>query len=555
MPPAAPDARSAGPPWLVTPLVDCDTPLLAQYHAALAGGADLVELRVDRIGDVAACESFLATVRGDGRTILTIRAAAEGGRWDGDDDERIALFERLGLLLPGWIDIELAAWERSANLRQKIGLVAGAEPVDAAATLQRPRNRLILSAHDWSAAPVDIESVFDRFAHTPAAIRKLAFTVRDASDALRLLNTLGGRAPGAWAVLSMGLGGVAGRILAGACGSALTFAAASPETSSAPGQPVLNELLTEYRWRSIRLDTPVFGVVGWPVAHSRSPRLHNAAMRAADIDGVYLPFAVAPTPRAFAAFMDGLAQPMWQSVRGLSITAPHKQNALEWLQAGAGTVTRLAQRCGAVNTLSRAADGQWIGDNTDYAGALASLAVVAGLAPCDPASGAVPERSALRDALQSRCVELLGAGGAARAFAVALADVGAQVQICNRTPHRAAELARRVRTATNAPCTTIDWDARGLGDAEIVVNCTTLGMQAGDESPLPAERLSPRCAVVETIYAPPRTALLEQARRCGARTAPGAVMFLAQAAEQFRIWHGRPMDAAALRALWNEIAA
>ena len=554
MPPAAHDAPADTPPWLVTPLVHCETPLLAQYRAALAQGADLVELRVDRIGDVAACERFLEAVRGEGRTILTIRAAAEGGAWDGDDDERIALFERLGLLLPGWIDIELAAWERSANLRQKIGLVASVEPAGAAATLQRPRNRLILSAHDWSATPAEIDSAFDRFARAPAAIRKLAFTARDASDALRLLNTLGGRAAETWAVLSMGFGGVAGRILAGARGSALTFAAATPESSSAPGQPLLNELLHEFRWRSIRLDTPVFGVVGWPVAHSRSPRLHNAAMRAADIDGVYVPLAVASAPHDFAAFMDLLAEPGWHCVRGLSVTAPHKEHALLWLQTGGGTATPLAQRCGAVNTLRRAADGHWIGDNTDYAGALASLAVAAGVAH-DPTHGAIPEISALRSALQSRRVELLGAGGAARAFAVALADIGALVQICNRSPQRAADLAHRVRAATTATCSVIDWDSRGLSDPALVVNCTTLGMQAADASPLPAERLSARCAVVETIYAPARTALLEDARRCGARTAPGAVMFLAQAAEQFRIWHGKPIADAALRAVWNEIAA
>lgn len=516
---------------LVASITEPDPPLEAQVQTCLAAGADLVELRVDCIRDEAAVERLLArsTQR---RFILTVRSAEEGGHWDASESERIALIERLGLLQPGFIDVELATWLRSANVRQKLALVCqtggeGAE-LDAAGPIARPRNRLILSYHDWQQTPADPDAILDRFAPTPAGVIKLAWMAEDACDGLRALELLrrrGGERP--LAVLAMGEGGIAARVLAGRFGGYLTYAAARRGAESAPGQPTLAEVIGLYRWGERSPDPDVYGVIGWPVTHSRSPHVHNAALREAGIDAVYVPLPVRPEQEAFRRFIEYVCANDWLGMRGFSVTLPHKEHAWRWLCDRGGRLSPPAAKCRAVNTLTREADGRWSGDNTDGDGAVAALA---------DALGEQGRLAGLR-------VEVLGAGGAARAVVAALLDRGACVVVTNRTAGRAERLADELGCQTRA------WAQRGEGPLDVIVNCTSVGMEPrSDETPLPAQRLAAGMIVLDTVYTPRQTRLLREAAERGCVTVAGTEMFVRQAAAQFRRWHGCGAPLAAMRA-------
>lgn len=516
------------------PIVDGATPLAEQVEAAISAGADLVELRVDLIDDVAAVEAFLQT-HDSGRIIVTLRSADEGGAWDGEDAEKIAILERLGLLLPGYIDCELALWERSANLRQKIGLVCDTEVDSAsgsasrsdASDILRRKNQLILSVHDFNGMSA-LTARSDALLAAPG-IAKIAVTPRDAGDSFQLLEWLR-ESSTRKRIIAIGMGdtGVCTRVLARKFGGWLSFAALEDGKSSAPGQVTITDLRDRFRWDEINADTRVFGVIGWPVAHSKSPQLHNAAMRAAGIEGVYLPLPIAPTYEAFAAFMNRVLATPTLGFDGFSVTIPHKEHASRWLAERQFSQTALCAACGAVNTLIR--DGEeWRGENTDALGAIAALCAA--------------QNEADARILKGKSVLILGAGGAARALAAGMKDAGADVIVCNRTAAKAAALANELGVRHQP------WDQRGVIETDVVINCTSVGMTPDvDASPLPIAGLRRGMIVLDTVYTPEETKLLRDAKAAGCVAISGVEMFLRQAAAQFRLWHGRDVGVDALRA-------
>ena len=516
----------SGRTFIALPLVSAEMPLAEQVRAAEAAGADLVEFRVDCIADAAAVEKLFARPHAL-PFILTVRALDEGGAWTGDEAERIALFERLGLRLPGYVDVEHATWQRSANLRQKIGLVVDGPDDEATGRAgergRRTKNRLILSHHNLRDTPAELDLVFDQLAATPAHIIKAVFAARDATDACRVLQQLHRRA-GERAVIALATGeaGLITRVLARKFGAFLTFAALRAGAESAPGQPTMDELRRLYRWDQIGSATRVYGVVGWPVSHSQGPALHNAALTAAGIDGVYLPLPVQPEYADLVAFMAELQRSPALDVVGLSITLPHKEHALRWLDEHGFAVSPLARRVGAVNTLTRGPDGTWAGDNTDVAGVLTAL-------------GAVPRCAG--DALRAVRVAILGAGGVARAAAVALLEQGCAVTFYNRSAERAERLAQELR------CAWRPWAARRRYVGDLLINCTSVGLwPVADETPISPEALRPETLVFDTVYRPADTALLRAAAQRGCECISGAAMFIGQAAAQFARWHGRMPD-------------
>lgn len=248
------------------------------------------------------------------------------------------------------------------------------------------------------------------------------------------------------------------------------------------------------------------GVIGWPVAHSRSPRLHGFWLERYGIDGAYLPLAV--RPEDFAVAVSGLVA---CGFRGANVTIPHKEAAFALCDA----VEETARQAGAVNTLVFEG-GRIIGRNTDGLGFLANLRQHG----IDPAAG---------PAL------LLGAGGAARAIAAALLGCGVPVTLANRTRARAEELAR-----TLPGCRVADWDARNgaLADHALIVNTTSLGMAGSGALALDLARAHARAAVADIVYVPLETPLIEAARARGLKVAPGLGMLLHQAAPGFAAWFG-----------------
>ncbi|MDX2198487.1 MAG: type I 3-dehydroquinate dehydratase [Phycisphaerae bacterium] len=526
---------------IIVPIVDLHAPLKAQAFTAYAADADLVELRADLIGDPDAIADYLA-IPDRPPCILTIRSAAEGGAWEGSESERISLIERLGLLNPGFIDVELSTWRASANIRQKIGLVCqrlrGGEPENATT---RAKNQLILSVHDFQGMSA-WDRDWDELRGSPAHMLKMAVTPADSCDALRILARYraareSGEARGLM-LIGMGEAGAATRVLGKCCYAWGTYAPIDASRTSAPGQIDLRALWLSHRWGSLWRGTKIYGVIGWPVAHSRSPEVHNSLMKERGIDGVYVRFPVAPDYASFAAFMDQAAHGQHlPTFAGFSVTIPHKEHALRWLVERGGVVSPRAARIGAVNTLAaaRLARGAgdvtgsaelrpdaWLGENTDYDGVVAML------------HAAVGDESGVRG-LRGEAAAILGAGGAARAAIAALQELGLRCTIYNRTPERARALAADFPHATAAA-----WDQRLRHGCRVIVNCTSVGMHPEiDASPLPASAIAPAKIVLETIYTPRETRLVRDAIAAGCRVGVGEVIFAAQAAAQARLWHGQ----------------
>jgi shikimate dehydrogenase len=267
--------------------------------------------------------------------------------------------------------------------------------------------------------------------------------------------------------------------------------------------------------------TRLAAVVGFPVRHSLSPAMHNAAFAELGLDWVYVACEVAPDA-ASAAFAGARAL----GFGGLSVTIPHKAAAL----AAVDEVTDVARAMGAVNTVVPLSDGRLRGDNTDGAGFLASLADEG----FDPAG---------------RTCAVVGAGGAARAVVHALPGAGAaEVVVVNRTRTKADDVAAlagaigRVGTAGD------------LAAVDLVVNATPLGLNDSDALPFDTDLVGEGQLVVDLIPNPAMTPLMRAARDRGARVAGGLGMLVHQGALAFELWTGRPaplgvMRAAALHAL------
>ena len=250
----------------------------------------------------------------------------------------------------------------------------------------------------------------------------------------------------------------------------------------------------------------VAGIIGWPVSHSRSPRLHGFWLERHGIDGAYIPLPIQPAD--FAVAVRGLAA---AGFAGANVTIPHKIAAFEICDH----VDDTARRAGAVNTFVFS-DGKITGSNTDGWGFLANLRAYG----VDPGAGAAL---------------ILGAGGSARAIAAALGDAGVTVTIANRTRERADVLARDLPGLR-----VIDWSSRSaaLSDQALVVNTTSLGMGGHDPLEIDLARAPADFAVADIVYVPLDTPLLSAARAHGLRTVEGLGMLLHQAVPGFQAWFG-----------------
>jgi shikimate dehydrogenase len=246
------------------------------------------------------------------------------------------------------------------------------------------------------------------------------------------------------------------------------------------------------------------GVIGWPVAHSRSPKLHGTWLNRFGIDGAYLPLPVAP--ENFGDVIRALAH---AGFAGVNITIPHKEAALVLCDR----LDESARRAGAVNTL--VFDNGIAGSNTDGYGFIANLRAHG----VDPAAG---------PAL------ILGAGGAARAIAAALQAEGAPVTLCNRSPDRAAALA-----AFLPPAQTVAWENRAaaLADYALLVNTTSLGMTGKPALEMDLARAK-NLTVADIVYTPLETPLLASARAHDLKAVEGLGMLLHQAVPGFAAWFG-----------------
>ncbi len=253
------------------------------------------------------------------------------------------------------------------------------------------------------------------------------------------------------------------------------------------------------------------GVVGWPVGHSKSPRLHGFWLEHHHIDGAYAPLPVRPAD--LAQVLPALPR---MGFAGVNLTVPHKEAALALVDE----LEPLARRIGAVNTLVFDEGGAIIGRNTDAFGFLENLRQ--GAPTWKPSTGPAV---------------VLGAGGAARAACIALLDAGVpEIRLANRSPDRAEALA----AALGARVEVVPWAERSesLAGAALVVNTTTLGMVGQPPLEIPLDPLPRTAVVTDAVYAPLETPLLAAARQRGNAVVDGLGMLLHQARPGFAAWFG-----------------
>jgi 3-dehydroquinate dehydratase/shikimate dehydrogenase len=454
---------------------------------------DLVELRADFLaaGELASLGRFPALAGLP--AILTLRRSRDRGGFSGSEAERLRLLRAAGGRF-AFVDLEedLGASELEAKLRAH-------------------GTRIIRSLYDFEKVPEQLAGRVRRLARRADEIPKAALWPRGCADLLRLLRCARELEDLREKVLiGMGPVGLPTRVLAARLGSEICFTAA-PGAESAPGQLDPLTLAKLYRFKAISAATQVFGVIGNPIMHSRSPEIHNRGYARLNLDAVYLPFLV-DDPESFLALASEL------DVRAFSVTIPHKQAILPLLTAADEAVGRV----GACNTVVRHDRGWW-GGNTDVEGFLQPLRP-----HLDPAgSGRL-------------AAAVIGAGGAARAVVCALGSLGIRPLILNRSPEKAAALAEVFG------CRHGGLDAQGLAlleeNNDLIVQTTPVGMEPQEaQDPLPDYVFRGSEIVYELIYKPERTRLLARAQAAGCAVISGYAMLKAQARAQFKLFTGHAL--------------
>ncbi|MCA9280098.1 MAG: type I 3-dehydroquinate dehydratase [Phycisphaeraceae bacterium] len=515
---------------------------LSQAHAdavrAAEFGADIVEYRIDGcIGTFHSDADLQASIELMERLvresplpcIITCRIDDEGGMYEGNEMDRISLLEHLGTsdTSPAYIDVELRSFSHSANIKQKIELA-----VDHPNQARSVSTRLILSTHDFRERPANLQRQLLAMVDAQScAVAKFAYTarsLRDAIDVLDLVRTT----PKPTIGIAMGGFGEITRILAPKFGAFLSFASLPSTNETAPGQLNVSAMIDTYRFRSIKSTTKIYGIIGWPVAHSKSPHVHNAGFSVINHDGVYVPLPIAPgeneqdSDLLFKATMLDLINDPNLDLCGLSVTIPHKQRLVQLATEQGWDVDDATKAIGAANTV-----------NIERSGTTASRIALSN-------TDAPAARRCLESELgplTGKQILIIGAGGVARGIVWACCNAGADVHINARRSSQATLLGEEL------DCTAVATENIRNHAWDAIVNCTPVGMQGGPDPagiPIdPAHIESAEPVVFDTIYAPIETPLIRHARERGLRTITGDAMFIEQAKLQFAIWTGtRPPD-------------
>jgi 3-dehydroquinate dehydratase / shikimate dehydrogenase len=444
-----------------------------------------VELRLDWLIDDAEIERFLkrlSTKKFRATLIATCRRIPAGGCYRSSIAKQLVHLSEALRAGCDWYDLEIETARECPPEILKVLLGHGQH---------------LASAHFFQGMPANLNRLAAELSRGRPDAIKIAVKCDTLVETLKVLQLTRGRRN--VVAVPMGEAALPGRVLAIRSGSALAYAAI--ENATAPGQVSFEQMKNLYRSDRLTRKTLVYGVIGDPIGHSLSPLMQNAAFEAGKIDSVFLPFRVSD-------LKDFLRVVVPLGIAGISVTLPHKQTILRYLDG----CDPFATAIGAVNTVVVRGGGKLYGYNTDYIGVLRAL-----------------ER---RIALRGSRVLIIGAGGAARAVAFALAQAGAAVCICARRPGKAKELAQAVGG------TVVLRNRLRKEFFDAIVNATPLGMHPlENRSPLQARELNCRL-VFDTIYRPRETRLLQLAKRRGIETVSGVEMFIAQGIAQFEIWTG-----------------
>lgn len=457
---------------------------LAVAKEAIAKGAQCLEFRFDAMTELP--DDLTPFIELTGRRIATVREREQGGGWEGTHEKK---------------------WEflwRAAQAGFDVDLEFG-HSLLARAHLLRP-SKIIVSYHDFKKTPSVgrvIETLVECSARSDMA--KAAFTVRSMKDLAQIVE-------GAYwfnmsrerfTIIGMGELGMVTRVLSHRLGSNLAYASVGSGKETAPGQLDLETM----KW--LGNEPMVTGIVGYPLEHTLSPPMHNAAYHAAAVRGIYLKWVtLSDEMDEFLDVADSLG------IRGFNVTIPHKETVIPFLDR----MDPVAKRIGAVNTVVNQ-DGKMIGSNTDVIGVQRTF-----------------ERHGV--AVKDKSVLVLGAGGASRSVLYFLTNAGADVDLTNRTMGKADSLAKAFTGVSS-----VGKRVAEEKQYDIVINCTPLGMKGfPQEMSISPHILREGQFVMDTVYNPAVTPLLAEASRKGAVAVNGKDMLIYQALASFELWTGKAAE-------------
>lgn len=480
-------------------------------------GADVVEIRLDCLRSLNP-RPDLEILLGNSPlpTLVTFRPIWEGGQYEGDEAKRQEALRLAMELGADYIDVELqVANEFNQSIADK-----------------KPENfKVIVSSHNFHNTP-SVEAIGDLVASiqaTGADIAKIATTALDITDVTRVFQ-ISAHSQIPMIGVVMGERGLISRLLTPKFGGYLTYGALEAGAISAPGQPTAKDLLDLYNFRLIKPDTKVYGIIGKPVGHSKSPLLFNESFKKVGLNAVYVHLLVDDVIKFFNTYSS-------PDFAGYSCTIPHKEAALQCMDE----IDHVAKKIGAVNNLVRKPDGKFKAYNTDYIGAISAIEDVIAATNGSTPAGASP--------LAGKLVVVLGAGGAGKSLAYGAKEKGARVVVANRTFERAKDLAAKV----GGKALTLE-EVQNFHPEEgmILANATSVGMKPNTEvTPIHKEALKHYTCVFDAIYTPKDTRLLREARDSGCSIVYGTEMLIRQGFEQWKNFTGLPAPEELFRELMS----
>jgi 3-dehydroquinate dehydratase/shikimate dehydrogenase len=471
--------------------------------------ADVVELRFDGL-DPENIRIAFQQLTSDKQILLTMRPKAQGGRSDRNRTDRVGFWTEYALhkmIDHGsiWIDHEY-------------DLIP-----DKDFMFWIDQCFVVRSRHYREGETGDLNKAYETVV-SDAEVGKIAVTVKETTDAIGIWKLLlkANEEERRLIPIAMGEGGKWTRILGPAHGAFMTYAALEAGSETAPGQISAEDMSKVFRVRNLDRESAVYGVVAGNTSYSVSPWMHNAAFKAVGLNAVFVPLQTTDLDQ----FMKRMVLPDSREIdlnfKGFSITNPHKQEVIRYLDQ----VDDTASRIGAVNTV-KIEDGKLYGYNTDAFGFISTLKDEYG-------------------ALNGARVALFGAGGAARACIATLLDERASVSVFARNEEKGNALAEEFGVAYEGSA----GDRIMAVDFDIVVNTTPLGTIGTNANfaVLTAPQLGGLKLVYDLVYNPPETRLMREAKAAEVPAIGGLEMVIAQGAKQFQIWTGKKAPLGEMRA-------
>ena len=455
--------------------------------------ADILELRLDLIvspdlSALLACSTL--------PVIVTNRSKHDGGQYKGLDEDRLQSLRDALKAGADYVDIEVSTPREYLQ-----PFLEESEPA-----------KIILSYHDFSHTPEDLNPVYETMCEMPGEIVKIVTYARDLSDNLKMFELLKRAKSEKQKLIGLCMGdlGEISRILSPLFGGYLTFGSLETGQESAPGQIPAKMLKDIYRINAERSDFKIYGVIGNPVSKSLGYLVHNRAFQEKGSPDIYVSFLVDNVEKFFNSFKDFFS--------GLSVTMPAKEKIMPLLDR----IDETAQKIGAVNTVVKEGT-DWVGYNTDCSGAISALEACT--------------------SLQGKNVLILGSGGTAKAIGYGVKEKGGKLTVTyNKNKERGESLSKEL------DCELAHARDAGMRAIDVLINCSPVGMSPNiTESPFLARDFKEGMVVFDSVYNPLETRLLREAKSAGCTVIPGYELFINQAARQFELWTGQSAPINTLR--------